>query len=175
MREHSPKYQPQLALIAALDDGGVIGRDGDLPWRLPSDLKRFKKLTSGHPIVMGRATYQSIGRPLPRRRNLVLSRSGFTAEGVEVFPSLEAALDAIVAPHAFIIGGAAVYAAAMPLADALHLSRVHARVDGDTWFPAVDFAEWHCVAEDHVPADEKHAFAHTYQHWVRRSVSPAAS
>jgi dihydrofolate reductase len=160
---------PAVALIAALDEGGVIGRDGDLPWRLPSDLKRFKRLTLGHPIIMGRATYQSIGRPLPRRRNLVLSRNGYTADGIEVFPSLEAALAAVRASQAFIIGGAAVYAAGLPIADALHLSRVHARVDGDTWFPPFDPTRWQLMADEHVPADERHVFAHTYQHWTRRS------
>lgn len=157
----------RLALIAALDTTGVIGRDGDLPWRLPSDLKRFKRLTLGHPIIMGRATFESIGRPLPRRRNMVLSRSGFEADGVEVFTSLPAALAAIDAPQAFIIGGSTVYAAGLPLADALHLSRVHAQVDGDTWFPPFDVNAWQIVAEEHVPADDRHAFDHTYQYLTR--------
>lgn len=167
--------RPKIQLIAALGKNRVIGRDGDLPWRLPSDLKRFKRLTLGAPIIMGRKTYASIGRPLPRRRNLVLSRSGFVADGVETFDGLPAAIEACLSePVVWIIGGASVYAAALPIADELHLSRVDAEVDGDTWFPPFDAADWTLVESEDVPADTRHAFAHRYERLTARA-SPALS
>lgn len=166
--------RPKVHLIAAMAHNRVIGAGGDLPWRLPSDLKRFKRLTLGAPIIMGRKTYTSIGRPLPRRRNLVLSRSGFTAEGVEVFTDLDAAVAACDAAEVvWIIGGASVYAAALPIADELHLSLVDAEVEGDTWFPAVQDDDWVVVERERVPADERHAYAHRYERRVRRRVTPA--
>lgn len=159
---------PKIKLIAAMDTRRVIGRDGDLPWRLPSDLKRFKRLTLGASIIMGRTTFESIGRPLPQRRNLVLSRSGFAADGVEVFDGLPAALAACAGePEVWIIGGATVYAAALPIADELHLSRVDAEVEGDTWFPAFDAADWVVAETEDVPEDDRHAFAHRYERMVR--------
>ena len=150
-------------MVAALGLNGVIGRDGDLPWRLPADLKRFKKLTLGHPILMGRTTYESIGRPLPGRRNLVLSRSGFTADGVEVFTHFPAALDASQpAEELMVIGGARVYEAVLPRADRLYLSVVHGEFAGDTWFPQIHANDWTMVSTDHVPADARNQWAHTW-------------
>lgn len=147
----------RVTLIAALARDGVIGRDGGLPWRLPADLRRFKERTLGHAVVMGRRTYESIGRPLPGRRNLVLSRRGsFTPPGVEVFPSLSDALSAAGdAERVFVIGGAAVYAAALPLADRLELTLVDGSFDGDVRFPPFDEDAWvEIEREPHAPDDQ---------------------
>ena len=130
----------QLVLIAAVARNGVIGRNGDLPWRLPDDLKHFKALTLGHPILMGRRTWDSLGRPLPGRRNIVISRTpGWRADGAEGATSLDDALALVAdAPQAFVIGGAQLYAQALPLADALELTEIDHDVDGDTHFPEWD-------------------------------------
>jgi len=135
---------PRLCLIAALASNGVIGAAGHLPWRLPEDLKRFKALTMGHPIIMGRRTWTSIGRALPGRRNIVVTRqSGFIAPGAEVAASLEAAIGLCGnAPVAYVIGGAELYAAALPLADALELTEIDAPFEGDTLFPRFDRSAW---------------------------------
>lgn len=136
--------KPRISLIAALARNRVIGRAGALPWHLPEDLRRFKALTLGHPLIMGRRTWESIGRPLPGRRNLVVTRqAGFVAPGAEVFHDLRAALEAVAgASEVFVIGGGEVYAAALPLADRLHLTELHADVEGDALFPRVDWAGW---------------------------------
>ena len=129
---------PHLALIAAVAKNGVIGRDNALPWRLRDDLKRFKALTLGHPIVMGRKTWDSLGRPLPGRRNIVISRQvGLALEGAELVHSLGEALVACgEVERIFVIGGAQLYAEALPLADELWLTEVQAEVAGDAHFPA---------------------------------------
>ena len=139
-----------ITLVLARAQNGVIGRDGGLPWHIPADLKRFKALTLGHPVVMGRKTRQSIGRPLPGRRNLVLSRdASFAAEGAEVLPSLAAALAATAgAPVVAVIGGASLYAEALPLAARLELTEIDAVAPADTWFPAWDRAAWTRIASD---------------------------
>lgn len=134
-----------IVLVAAVGRNGVIGVDGGLPWRIPGDLKRFKEMTMGHALIMGRATFESIGRPLPGRRTVVLSRRpGWSHDGVEVATSLEEAL-AIAGSsglHAYVAGGAEVYRAALEVADRLELTEVDATPDGDTWFPAVDWSQW---------------------------------
>ena len=130
-----------LSLIVAVARNGVIGRDGGLPWRLPEDLKHFKTLTTGHAIVMGRRTFVSIGRALPGRRNLVVSRTLVDVpEGVEVFDSLGTALSAArtTDPEPFVIGGAALYAEALPLATTIHLTEIDREVDGDVFLPPID-------------------------------------
>jgi dihydrofolate reductase len=138
-----------VALVVAYARNGVIGRDGGLPWHLPSDLRHFRELTTGGTIVMGRKTYESIParfRPLPDRRNIVLSRSdAFRADGVEVQASLVAALEACDG-DCFVIGGGATYAEALPLATRVHATEVDADVEGDTLFPALDSALWGCVS-----------------------------
>ena len=135
----------RLTIIAAVARNGVIGRDGDLPWRLPEDLRHFKRTTSGHPIIMGRATWESIGRPLPRRQNVVVTRQhGYSAPGCSVVHSLDEALALAWAEDAepFVIGGAGLYAAALPLASRLVITEVHREVEGDTWFPPFDRAQF---------------------------------
>jgi dihydrofolate reductase len=133
-----------VSLIVAMDEAGLIGRDGGLPWRLPSDLAHFKRTTMGKPIVMGRRTWESIGRPLPGRRNVVLSRTpGFAPEGAVVVPDCEAAVRAAGdADELVVIGGAEVYGAFLAATDRIYLTRVHGRFEGDTWFPPLDDREW---------------------------------
>jgi dihydrofolate reductase len=155
--ERRPDQRPdqRLVLIAAVAENGVIGHDGDIPWRLPADFAHFKATTLGHTLLMGRATYDSIGRPLPGRETVVLTRDpGWSAEGVHVAASLEQALAlaAGLPGDVFVAGGAQVYAAALPLASHQVLSEVHLSPDGDTCYPAFDPLEW--VEADRVPGDE---------------------
>jgi len=162
----------RVGLIWAMAENGVIGRGGGLPWRLPDDLKHFQAVTMGAPVVMGRRTFVSLGRPLPGRRNLVLSRSGAPCEGAEVVADLDAALALAAAggsDRAWVIGGASVYAAALPLADRLEVTRVHAAVEGDVSFPPVDWRPFTCVQREEHPADDRHAYAFTFERWLRTS------
>jgi dihydrofolate reductase len=159
------------SIIVAADEQGGIGRDGSLPWHLPEDLKRFKALTLGKPIVMGRKTWDSIGRPLPGRRSLVVSRRrDFAPPGVEVFDSLAAALAAAESqPETCVIGGAQIYAQALPHADVIHLTRVHTSAGADTFFPALDAAQWEEIAREDRSADERHAWPCSFLTLRRRA------
>jgi dihydrofolate reductase len=150
----------ELVLVVARADNGVIGRDGGLPWRLPEDLKRFKRLTIGKPVLMGRKTFDSIGRPLPGRHNIVLTRDpAWRAEGVTVVPNLAEAIAAAgLDPRAradaiMVIGGAEIYAQALPSATRIELTEVHAVPDGDTRLPAFDPARWREAFRDDHAAD----------------------
>ena len=159
-----------VSIIAAVADNGVIGLGGGLPWHLPADLKRFKQLTTGHHMVMGRRTWDSIGRrPLPGRPTIVVSRDpAFVAEGARVARSVEEALElAAGADEVFIAGGHAIYREALPVADRVYLTRVHARFEGDTCFPAFDASGWRVVAEERHEADEKNPHAHTFMVYER--------
>ena len=141
----------RVVIVAAVGRNGVIGVDGRLPWRIPDDLARFKELTMGHSLVMGRATFESIGRPLPGRSTIVLTRrAGWSHEGVEVAKSLEEALASAAArsQDAFIAGGAEVYRSALDVADGMELTEVDAEPEGDTWFPEVDWSDWREVGRD---------------------------
>ncbi|MFZ0140545.1 MAG: dihydrofolate reductase [Aeromicrobium sp.] len=145
-----------VTLVVAIGANGVIGVDGGLPWRLPEDLAHFKALTMGHPMVMGRTTFESIGRPLPGRTTIVVTRNpDWSAEGVEVAPTLEAALERAheLDDEVFLVGGAQVYAAALEagLVDLLCVTRVAASPAGDTRFPAIDWEQWRAVGR--VPFD----------------------
>ena len=154
----------KLTLIAALADNRVIGRGGTLPWHLPDDLRRFKSLTMGRPLLMGRRTFASIGRALPGRRNLVLTR-GPTAlpSGVEAIATLPAALAACAgADELCVIGGAEVYRQTLPLATRLEITRVLAAIDGDVFFPDYDATQWREVGRVEHGADERHAWPMTF-------------
>lgn len=155
-----------IVMVAALDRRHVIGREGALPFRLPDDLRHFRELTEGTTVVMGRKTFASIGRPLPRRRNIVLSRSALIADGVEHRTSLDEVL-ALDAPLS-IIGGGEIYRLFLPHATKLELTLVDADVGGDTTFPpyAQDFVE---VARRHHPPDERHAHAFDFVTLTRRA------
>jgi dihydrofolate reductase len=154
----------RVSIVVATDEHGGIGLEGRLPWHLPNDLKRFKALTMGKPIVMGRRTFDSIGRALPGRVNIVVSRqSGLGIDGCVVVPSLEAALEAAgKADETCVIGGAEIYRLALPLAGTLHLTRVHATVGADTFFPVIDAAQWEEVSREDCPADERHSYPYSF-------------
>lgn len=163
---------PALTLIAALDRHGAIGRGNALPWHLPDDLQRFKALTLGKPILMGRRTAESLGRALPGRLNLVLTRRGRAPfGGMQAVASLDAALHAArqdAATEVCVIGGAEVYALALPLTTALHLTRVDTVVEGaDTFFPRCDPAAWTETARVAHPADARHAFGFAFCDYAR--------
>lgn len=163
-RETEPTTLPPLSLVAAVAHERVIGKDNRLPWRLPEDLKRFKQLTLGHAVIMGRKTFESIiqttGRPLPGRENIVVTRSlVLKAPGCRVAASIEAAIvaarEAAGEAEAFVIGGAELYRLALPLASRMHLTEIDAEFDGDAWFPAFDPAEWRETArESRVSSDD---------------------
>ncbi len=158
-----------VIVVAAVSENGIIGRSNALPWHLPADLRRFKQLTTGQTVVMGRKTWESIGQPLPNRRSIVISRTpGFRPEGAEVVPDFSAALLASRTGDLFVIGGSRVFEAALPLADRLELTRVHASVPGDAHFPAVDLSEWKLVAEARHPADDRHAHPFSFLTYDRR-------
>jgi dihydrofolate reductase len=154
----------RVSIVVAADEDGGIGLAGGLPWHLPGDLRQFKRLTFGKPVIMGRRTHESIGRPLPGRHNIVVSRQpGLALEGCTVVESLQAALAAAGAvPEACVIGGAQLYRDALPIADLVHLTRVHARVAADTFLPEIDPAEWREVAREDHPADERHAIPYSF-------------
>lgn len=157
--------KPRLTLIAAVAKNRVIGRGNAIPWRLPEDLQRFKALTMGRPILMGRKTWASLGRPLPGRRNIVISRDrDFSAPGALVVTSLAAAVAACAdADEAFVIGGAEIYAQALPLADRLQLTELARDFEGDTRFPEIDPNSWReSWREHHDGADFTYAFV-TYE------------
>lgn len=148
--------RPGLYLIAAVAANGVIGAGGGLPWRLPEDLQHFKRLTQGHAVIMGRRTWESIGRPLPGRRNVVVTRqAAFVAPGASVAPSLEEALERCRDQDAvFVIGGAELYRAALPIAEGLLLTEIRRDYPGDTRFPEFDRGEWREIErEPQVAAD----------------------
>ena len=158
-----------VSLVAALSENRVIGRAGGLPWHLPDDQKHFKRLTVDHTVIMGRKTFDEIQRPLANRRNVVISRNpAFRPAGVTVVPSLKEALAlGATESEVFVIGGAEIYRLALPRADRLYLTFVHAVVDGDTLFPAFDESAWVLDEEEHHPADERHSYSFTFRRYSR--------
>ena len=158
-----------VSIIVAMAENGVIGRDMDLPWHISADLKRFKALTMGHHIVMGRKTFESIGRLLPGRTTVIVTRQpDYQVDGAVIVNSLEAAQAAATDDsELFIIGGGQIYEIALPLADRLHVTRVHTEVDGDTSFPAVDWDQWELVSAERHGADEKNDYDFTFESYRR--------
>lgn len=159
-----------ISLIVAVAENDVIGAGGKLPWRLSDDLKRFKALTMGKPLIMGRKTFESIGRALPGRRNIVVTRQpDYVAAGCEVVGSPEDAIAAAAgADEVMVIGGAEVYAAFLPLAGRIYRTRVHARIDGDALFPALDERDWREVSLVERAADDSNEFGVTFATLERR-------
>lgn len=156
-----------LSLIVAMDENGLIGRNGDLPWRLPNDLKHFKATTMGKTMLMGRKTWESLGRPLPGRENWVVSRRpGYQTEGARRFESIDDALASHVAGELMVIGGAQIYEQALPLADKIYLTRVLTALspaDGDVRFPDPQLAGFDCLASEAHPADDRHLHAYRFE------------
>lgn len=147
---------PKIYLVVALASNGVIGKDGQLPWHLPEDLKHFKRLTLGHPVIMGRRTWESLKGPLPGRDNIVVTRqAGYDAPGAAVAASLESALALCLgAPVAFVIGGSRLFAESLPIAAGLVITEIHRDYEGDTWFPQYDRSRWQeSQRERHVAKD----------------------
>jgi dihydrofolate reductase len=160
-----------LSLIVAAAENGVIGRGGRLPWRIPSDLKTFRRLTLGKPVIMGRKTYQSIGRPLDGRVNIVISSdAGFAAPGAAVASDLRTAIaSAGAAPEIMVIGGAEIYRLALPLCDRIYLTRVHGSPEGDAMFPTPDPALWQEVSATPITPGDRDEFACTLLVLERRA------
>lgn len=167
----------EIVLIVAVAENGVIGADGAIPWRLKSDMQRFKAMTIGKPVVMGRKTFLSLRRPLPGRTNIVVTRdSGFSAPGAVVTTSLEEARTIAVgdamrrfATEIAVIGGAEIYSQWMDIADRLELTEVHARPAGDTYFPAIDVAKWQETARVRQPAGADDSTDFSYVSYIRRA------
>ena len=161
----------RISIVVAAACNGVIGRGGQIPWRLPDDQRFFKHLTTGHCVVMGRKTYESIGRPLPRRENLILSRRPIdAAPGLRGFSDLESAIAWARArdfEECFVVGGEAVYREALKLADRVYRTVVEAEPEGDVFFPSLDETGWRCIRREPHAADERHAHAFTIETWER--------
>lgn len=155
---------PLISLLVAASENGVIGRDNGMPWHLPDDLKHFKALTLGKPVLMGRRTFESIGRPLPGRTNLVLTHSAhWSLPGVTVVADLDAAIRAAGAvPELVVAGGAQVYALALPRASRIYLTRIHAIIPGDTRLPELDLRHWREVSKELHPVDARHPYAMSF-------------
>ena len=162
-----------VSLIVAVSSNGLIGRDGGLPWYLPADLKHFKRTTMGHHLIIGRRTWEEVGKPLPGRTMVVVTRSrSFTPEGAQVVRSVEQALEMAAADdEPFIGGGSQIYtiALARDLVDRIYLTRIHAEVEGDTFFPEINLDEWELVSEEHHEADEKNEFDYSFLVYARES------
>lgn len=162
----------EVSIIVAASQNGVIGKDGDMPWRLRSDLQRFKKLTMGHTMIMGRKTYESIGRLLPGRKTVILTRQDdYRVDGAMVLGSLAQALAATDDRRPFVVGGAEIYRLALPLASRLYLTRVLADVQGDTYFPEVDWGSWELESTEEVLRDEKDSHGTKFEVYVRAPVA----
>lgn len=166
----------RLSIIAAVAENGVIGRSGQLPWRLSADLQRFKRLTMGHAIIMGRKTYESINRLLPGRQTVVITaQQDWQLPGGQVCHDFEAALDLTREDaEPFVIGGASVYRQAWPRAGRLYLTRVEAEVEGDVRFPEIDWDDWERSSSERFEADERNEFPHRFEVYVRQR-PPVAS
>jgi dihydrofolate reductase len=164
----------KLTIVVAMTPDRVIGRNGELPWRLPADLARFKRLTMGHPLIMGRKTFQSIGRPLPGRTSIVLTRDpSFSAEVAIVVGNIDEALARAAAcpggDEAFVIGGGEIYRQTLARAESMLVTLVNASIAGDAWFPIIDPALWRMVSSEHRPADDRNEFDLEFQTFQHRA------
>jgi dihydrofolate reductase len=162
-----------ISIVVAASENNVIGKDNRLLWTLPNDMKFFKNTTWGMPVIMGRKTFESLGKPLTGRTNIIVTtRNNWHPEGAIVVSSLEAALEAARstdALEAYIIGGGEIYRQSLPLCNRVYLTRVHTAIDGDTYFPELPAAEWTLHSRLDFPADAKHAFAYSFEVWDKRS------
>lgn len=167
----------KVSLIVAMSENRVIGRQNQMPWHLPDELKYFKRVTMGKPVLMGRNTFESIGKPLPGRDNIIITRNAdYEADGISVVTSVEDALDLADSlsgndpiAEAMVIGGAQIFAATLPIADRLYLTEVHAIIDGDVFFPEFPRERWRVVARDEHAADAKNPYAYSVLVLERRA------
>lgn len=161
----------KISLIVAAAQNGAIGLEGKMPWHLPNDLRHFKNLTWGMPILMGRKTYDSLGKPLPGRQNIVITRQpGFNPEGVLVVQTPEQAIElaaTLDVQEAMVIGGGEIYRSFIDRADRIYLTRIHTSFEGDTFFPEIDFSKWKLTSQLHQPADAKNPVDHSFEQWDR--------
>jgi dihydrofolate reductase len=162
----------KISIIVAFDENRLIGRNNELPWRLPADLKFFKSVTMGHPIIMGRKTFESIGRVLPGRTSVIVTRQqDYTAPGCVVVNSLKEALEKCGSQEqAFIIGGAELFQHALPLASDLYITEIHHRFEGDTWFPEIRKDQWQEISVENHKADDRNQWDYTFIHLKRKMV-----
>ena len=152
-----------IIIVVAIATNNAIGKNNQLLWKLPADLKHFKDITSGHTVIMGRKTYESVGKPLPNRRNIVITRQNLLIEGCEVVSSLHDALALCIGlPEVHIIGGAEIYNQAMPLTDIIYLTRVHQSFEADTFFPEIDPKLWKEISREDHGADERNPIAYSF-------------
>jgi dihydrofolate reductase len=152
-----------ISIIAAMDENRLIGSNNTLPWHLPADLQRVKQLTTGHAIILGRKNYESIGRPLPNRKNIVITGNpDFEAPGCIVVNSIEAAIEAAAGDEVFIFGGARIYEQMFSLAERMYLTKIHATFDGDTWFPEFDPNSWTEIERQDFTADKKNPYDYSF-------------
>lgn len=160
-----------VSLILALSENRVIGKDNKLPWHLPDDFAYFKRTTLGHPIIMGRKSFESLGKPLPKRTNILVTRQNdYCPEGCVVAHSVEEAIKVAKAEdeEIYVIGGAEIVKKAFPVVEVLLLTEVHAEVEGDTYFPEYDKSEWEEKSREYHPADERHEFAFSFVRYERK-------
>ena len=157
-----------MEIVVAMTSNHVIGQNGDMPWHLPADLVHFKELTSGHAIIMGRRTWESICKPLPNRLNIVVTRQeDYAAEDVTVVHSLEDGIVAAGTQRIFLVGGGEMYKEALPIASKMHITRIDALIDGDTKFPEIDESIWQCKSRVNRSADEKNPYDLVFETWER--------
>ena len=162
-----------FSVIAAVAQNHIIGKDNDLPWHLPDDMKFFKQTTKGHTLIMGRKSFEALGKPLPGRRHIIITRKkDYQPEGVEVVHSLSEAL--MAAPHpdwpneVFITGGAEIYGLALSVCNKMYITHVHGSVEGDTYFPAIDWQYWQLQSEAYHIRDDKHAYSFCFSVYDRK-------
>jgi dihydrofolate reductase len=152
-----------VTIVVAIAENYAIGKNNQLLWHMPADLKHFKQITSGHTIIMGRKTYDSVGKPLPNRRNIIISRQDVTIPGCEVVKSVDEALELCTnEEEVFIVGGAEIYRLAINKNDRIYLTIIHHSFDADSFFPEIDYMEWKQVSREDHPADEKHKYAYSF-------------
>ena len=164
--------KPKLSLIWAMDQNRLIGNNNSLPWYLPADLAFFKRTTMGKPMIMGRKTFDSIGRPLPGRQNIVITRdSTFSAQGCDIANSIEEAMSLVSEEkqEAMLIGGASLYLQMLEQADTLYITQIHHTFSGDTWFPEMDMSQWSEVYREDFEADEKNLHAYSFMQYERKT------
>lgn len=164
-----------VSLIVAFTENGVIGFEGDMPWKLSADLKRFKRLTMGHHLIMGRNTYESIGRLLPGRTTIIMTRNAeYFAEGALIAGDLQQALALAKEAgdeEAFVVGGGQVYQHALPQAQRIYATRIHTELSGDTFFPEVDWGQWQLIESTKHPPDSKNEYAYSFEDYERKALN----